>query len=295
MGEPAIPTDAERTERLVLARAVVDSVRNDESGPLDVPEAFDVAMIAPNEWPNRLDARAELRAWVEKVDLVLFSFAQEIATLTEERDRLHNGFCCIECGFGAVDEDGCCTTCGRDCLAFLNGKLKLTPVSHFDAVEKERDALVTRRDELLALVARVTNETPYPDEIKGWQDQKAKLVAEIGTLKAQVAEAQRERDEYGADIRRMCGTMTAADVLTTETWQRKVDEADGRAERRTAEAIATWLDERRTHHCELQEACIDAMNQTSDREVAEDEQEHEVASLCANDWARAIREGKWRP
>ena len=49
-------------------------------------------------------------------------------------------------------------------------------------------ALETRQQELLQMIVRVTNETPFPDEIKGWTEQRAKLVAEIGTLRARVAE-----------------------------------------------------------------------------------------------------------
>ena len=57
------------------------------------------------------------------------------------------------------------------------------------AGKQERiDALETRQQELLATIVRITNETPYPDEINGWTDQRAKLVAEIGTLRARVAE-----------------------------------------------------------------------------------------------------------
>ena len=44
-----------------------------------------------------------------------------------------------------------------------------------------------RIDELLALVAKLSRETPYADEVKGWTEQRAKMVAEIGTLKAERA------------------------------------------------------------------------------------------------------------
>lgn len=49
--------------------------------------------------------------------------------------------------------------------------------------------LENRQQEHLKLISRLTNETPYPDEIKGWQDQRAKLIARIGTLENDVREA----------------------------------------------------------------------------------------------------------
>ena len=64
-----------------------------------------------------------------------------------------------------------------------------------DSLRTERDALAIRRDELLALVARVTNETPFPDEVKGWESQRAAMIAQVGTLRAELAAAQAERDE----------------------------------------------------------------------------------------------------
>lgn len=51
--------------------------------------------------------------------------------------------------------------------------------------------LQTRQQELLAAMVRITNETPFPDEAANWTEQRAKLLAEIGTLKAQLAEARR--------------------------------------------------------------------------------------------------------
>jgi hypothetical protein len=50
--------------------------------------------------------------------------------------------------------------------------------------------LEARRDELLATLARVSRETPYPDELKGWESQRSAMVAEVGTLKARVRELE---------------------------------------------------------------------------------------------------------
>lgn len=75
-----------------------------------------------------------------------------IASLTAERDamrskieRLDNCIICIDCGRCAADEDGCCVTCGRDCLGFVDGKLVKTGfVEHIESLERaagERDAM----------------------------------------------------------------------------------------------------------------------------------------------------------
>jgi hypothetical protein len=58
----------------------------------------EAASRAYAEWQSRLSAEAERDAW-------------------------RDGFICLECGRGAADEDGCCTTCGRDCLIFADGRL----------------------------------------------------------------------------------------------------------------------------------------------------------------------------
>lgn len=62
-------------------------------------------------------------------------------------------------------------------------------------------ALETRQQELLQTIVRVTNEVPFPDEIKGWTAQRAKMVAEIGTLRAQLAEAQSDLQHRFRDHR----------------------------------------------------------------------------------------------
>lgn len=54
----------------------------------------------------------------------------------------------------------------------------------------ELDAKDRRIAELLATIVRLTNETPFPDEIKSWEFQRAKMLTEIGTLRSRVAEIQ---------------------------------------------------------------------------------------------------------
>lgn len=52
-------------------------------------------------------------------------------------------------------------------------------------------ALTERRDALLALIASISQSTPLPSELEGWEGQRAALVAEIGTLRAQLAASAR--------------------------------------------------------------------------------------------------------
>jgi len=60
----------------------------------------------------------------------------------------------------------------------------------FNIAARTAERFERRQQELLATIVRVTNETPFPDEIKGWTDQRAKLVAEVGTLRARVTELE---------------------------------------------------------------------------------------------------------
>lgn len=68
-----------------------------------------------------------------------------------------------------------------DCAAELS--------RHVLAQDAEIERLKARQQELLATIVRVTNETPFPDEMKGWESQRAALLAEVGTLRAALREA----------------------------------------------------------------------------------------------------------
>ena len=77
-----------------------------------------------------------------------------------------------------------------------------------DAVMAERDilrgqveALKLRQSELLATIVRLTNETPFSDEAKDALEQRGKLVAEVGTLRSEVARME-ERETKRAEIMR---------------------------------------------------------------------------------------------
>lgn len=56
-------------------------------------------------------------------------------------------------------------------------------------MERERDALTARRDELLATIARISQTVPLESEVAEALNQRGAMLAEIGTLRA-------ERDEW---------------------------------------------------------------------------------------------------
>ena len=60
--------------------------------------------------------------------------------------------------------------------------------------------LRNRIDELLITIVKVTNETPYPEELKGWESQRRHMIALIGTLRARITELIIERDLLQARI-----------------------------------------------------------------------------------------------
>jgi hypothetical protein len=77
-----------------------------------------------------------------------------------------------------------------DNLRFIAASRTLVP-----RLLAEIDRLRARQQELLATIVRVTNETPYPDEVRGWESQRAAMVAEIGTLRAQLRARELTDDE----------------------------------------------------------------------------------------------------
>lgn len=74
----------------------------------------------------------------------------------------------------------------------------------------EVDRLKERQQQLLATIVRLTNEVPFPDEIKGWQEQRAKLIAEIGTLRAAVKTLAEDLGKYRELCQRMRPVYEAA-------------------------------------------------------------------------------------
>ena len=75
--------------------------------------------------------------------------ATTVLALAAENEQILNCFICPSCGRGAADEDGCCTTCGRDCLVFEDGRLACpAPV---DEAETERDQLRADNERMRAV------------------------------------------------------------------------------------------------------------------------------------------------
>lgn len=56
------------------------------------------------------------------------------------------------------------------------------------AERSENERLRGRQKELLALIAKLTRETPYPAELDECRSARSALIAEVGTLRAKVSE-----------------------------------------------------------------------------------------------------------
>lgn len=102
---------------------------------------------------------------------------------------------------------GCVGCIGRWDRALAEDVLQFTygiEASTLRMALAEIDRLVVRQQELLAAIVRLSNETPFPDEIKGWFEQRAKLIAEVGTLRSKVRhlelEIERMHDPTGTRI-----------------------------------------------------------------------------------------------
>lgn len=90
----------------------------------------------------------------------------------------------------------------------------------------ERDALAARRDELLALVAKLSRETPYEEEAAESRRQVGILLVEVGTLRARVTElareargakeARTERDAARAEAERLREAHRVAGLLSRD-------------------------------------------------------------------------------
>lgn len=71
-----------------------------------------------------------------------------------------------------------------------------------DAVVSSISELVARRDVHLRLIATLSHATPLPDEATNWPTQRAALLAEVGTLRARVAELERGAHAAALDAAR---------------------------------------------------------------------------------------------
>lgn len=76
-----------------------------------------------------------------------------------------------------------------------------TALDDLQEARATEQALRVRQQELLQAIVKLTNELPYPDEVKVWTEQRAKLIAEIGTLRSRVAELEATGDAPGSGLR----------------------------------------------------------------------------------------------
>ncbi len=79
--------------------------------------------------------------------------------------------------------------------------------------EHEVEKLRERRDELLALVAKISKESISPDEAAEMTNQIAALIAEVGTLRAELAEAKHWPHCYDTDSKPSCLDTTTVEGL----------------------------------------------------------------------------------
>lgn len=172
-----------------------------------------------------------------------------------------------------------------------------------DAARAESVRLQTRVDELLATCVRLTQETPFPDEFKDWQATRAAMTAEVGTLRARVAEIERDAEQHKLVMPREPFDVRCADALADEVAVlviRKVIDsrspaADALLDYRNppqtlrAERLAT-ADDLATRWCEV---AVVAEIETA-RRIAhwiEGYEDEPIDSACA---ASAIIEKKWK-
>ena len=107
-------------------------------------------------------------------------------------------------------------------------------------------ATVTARDtriqELLALVAKLSNTVPFAEEVEGWEAQRRAMIAEVGTLRARVGELEARLDGLPETVtgRMACEILAESNRRETEAVCR-LDESEVRAfraERRVRELEA---------------------------------------------------------
>ena len=76
------------------------------------------------------------------------------------------------------------------------------------------EAQKKRVQELLQTIVRLTNETPYPDEVKDALAQRGTLLAEIGTLKSRLSALEMRIADIADENVGMAPTETAEASLT---------------------------------------------------------------------------------
>ena len=108
-----------------------------------------MTFCAVNDCSRQVIFKAEVDSGfcVEHLDIHLGDLKTRAELATGYVERWRNCFICIECGRTTADEDACCVMCGRDCMAFEDGKLVHKIVDHYDAIERQAVNLRAARDE----------------------------------------------------------------------------------------------------------------------------------------------------
>lgn len=157
--------------------------------------------IAEVGWEQRAELKRQLQHAAAREEFLLLDRAAAdaaIETLTRQNARC--GTVCEEL-MEQLDLANKNSNAYRDAhMAYQRWASKLAPEAVGDAEKREAigatnaevQRLTTRRDELLALVARISQEEPLPDEVQNALDQRGALLAEVGTLRAKVAATHRE-------------------------------------------------------------------------------------------------------
>jgi hypothetical protein len=99
-------------------------------------------------------------------------------------DQDHHGVLAID------DESGYAVTAISEPTRQANRNLAEKRLRKASVMRERIAELEQRQRSHLALIVKLTNETPFADEIAGWKEQRAKMIAEIGTLKAKISELE---------------------------------------------------------------------------------------------------------
>lgn len=84
--------------------------------------------------------------------------------------------------------------------------------SSLGAMRRQIAHLEERQQSHLATIAKLSQTTPFAEEVAGWEGQRAKMIAEVGTLRAEISDIRGALDAHGQD-----GTFEAAARLRDET------------------------------------------------------------------------------